>query len=82
MINNDAGDLDFALKLIRNKIERLSRLLQLQGRCRSAIVYYAFPSLASNTADAVRSASPTCWVVAESEAQRVSNFKNKKDRIH
>jgi hypothetical protein len=30
----------------------------------------------SDAVDAVRSAIPTCWVVAESEAQRVSNFKN------
>ena len=31
---------------------------------------------ASNIVDAVRSAIPTCWVEAESEDQRVSNFKN------
>jgi hypothetical protein len=28
----------------------------------------------SNTVNAVRSASPACWVEAESEAQRVSNL--------
>jgi hypothetical protein len=31
---------------------------------------------ASDAVDAVRSAILTCWVEAESEAQRVSNFKN------
>jgi len=30
---------------------------------------------ASDAVDVVRLAIPTCWVVAESEAQRVSNFK-------
>jgi len=29
-----------------------------------------------NTADPVKSTGPTCWVEADSEAQRVSNFKN------
>jgi hypothetical protein len=37
--------------------------------------------MASDAVDVVRSAIPTCWVVAESEAQRVSDFKIKYDRI-
>ena len=32
--------------------------------------------MTSDAVDAVRSTIPTCWVVAESEARRVSNFKN------
>jgi hypothetical protein len=32
--------------------------------------------MSHNDADSVKSAIPICWVVVESEAQRVSNFKN------